>query len=667
MEANSTVRAARVRSKLAILMIAIGLVGVAGLTVVAANSGGLPPPKPPLTQQRPLESLMEVAAYPNADAVTLLATMSLFQASHREHEGYDYFGKLAREQPERRALLASLQAVLQSQLASQVPLLKRIAWVEDVIQKLDAGAAADPLLGRFARGLVFAELPDRFGKAPIAAADLEACLERSDEFPLNLDRAFYRGLAVAYHKLGKETRSQAMLTRSGFKTLERSGDASIVGDLSVDREAGFRFSQPRMLKEAENVFVAEGYDFANIGFIVGRSFVVAIDAGTTEASARTAVAALREKTVLPIKYIILTHAHWDHIGGLAALREPGSIVIAQAHFPEQLGHVQKYAPPFHYFFGSERTHLDVKPDRVIARREELVDDDVRLELIPARSGETEDALFIRDPKNDILFVGDAFMPYTGSPFVAEGSADGYLGAIDDVLALNPRRLVHGHPPLTRVYTIEALRGLQPAMQALQQHVVQAAREARPVAEVLHDDFVPEALRAAPQSVMAYLVVRDLFTQRAYAEHAGYWKANADGIDVLTRSEWGRALNAVAGDSDAKLATVADDLEQRGDAALALQVAELGLTSHPRSEALSASRVRALRALRQQSTQMNPFRFIVYSELQGQALPPLAADEPSVRSPAAAMLGGPPRRDFDRSEVASPAERSSGARVAAVAR
>lgn len=32
------------------------------------------------------------------------------------------------------------------------------------------------------------------------------------------------------------------------------------------------------------------------------------------------------------------------------------------------------------------------------------------------------------------------MPYSGAPFVAEGSAEGYLDAITQVLELHPRRL-----------------------------------------------------------------------------------------------------------------------------------------------------------------------------------------------------------------------------------
>ena len=56
-----------------------------------------------------------------------------------------------------------------------------------------------------------------------------------------------------------------------------------------------------------------------------------------------------------------------------------------------------------------------------------------MRLVISSSSETPDALFIQDRKHDLLVVGDAFMPYIGAPFVAEGSPEGFLGAIDLVL------------------------------------------------------------------------------------------------------------------------------------------------------------------------------------------------------------------------------------------
>jgi glyoxylase-like metal-dependent hydrolase (beta-lactamase superfamily II) len=577
----------------------------------------------PVGQLRPLDALLEVAAYPNADTVVVLSTLQQLLAAHREWQGYAFFGRLAREQPDRRVFFLGLQAVLQARVASQVPLLKRVAWVEDAIGKLDRAAAADPLLGRYARGSVFAELPERFGKSRAAVDDLEACLSRRAEFPVNLDRAIYRELAVAYHALGDDTRSREMLGRSGFTKLDGDDSAPVLSDVSVDPTHGFRFSEKRLVHEAEGVYVAEGYDFGNISFIVGTDAIVAIDAGTTESSAREAVAALRTVSHAPIRYVILTHGHWDHVGGLAAVREPGSTVIAEANFPAVLARSRQYHPTFQYFFGTENNPLDVKPDRLIAAPETLRVAGLELALIPGKSGETDDALYVRDLRHDILFVGDAFMPYSGAPFVPEGSAEGYLGAIAQVIELHPRRVVHGHPPLTALFTIDALSGLEAALQSLYDRSLDAAHAARPLAELLHDNFIPASLRDTPKAVLPYLIARDTFVQRLYAEHAGYWQANGEGVENFTRAEWALALDELGGHTEDAFSRTADRLEQRGDAALAFRVAELGLARYPNSVALLNSRARALITLRQINSQMNPFRFIIYSEWSGKALAPVS--------------------------------------------
>ena len=603
-------------------------------SLALASCAQVPPPaKAPFTQQRPLTSFLTAAAYPNSDTLVVLVAMQQLMASHREWEGYQYFGRLAEEQPNRRALFRALQGTMQARVANDVPLLRRVAWVHEAIAKLDEGVGAEPMLGRLARGLVFADLPPRFGKATQAIEDLEWCLVHRIELPLGLNRGIYRGLAAAYRTSGDQRRSQEMLARAGLPSLDDADVPRVLGDLSVDAARGFRFGEKRLVREAEGVYVAEGYDFSNLTFIVARTFVVAIDAGTTEETARDAVSALRRITPAPIKYVILTHGHWDHVGGLAALREPGSTVIARAGFPEELQRSRDYRAPFQYFFGTGTMRLDARPDRLIAAPETLSEGGLDLTIIPARSGETADALFVHDRKHDLLFVGDAFMPYVGAPTVAEGSPEGYLGAIAQVLDLHPHRLIHGHVPLTALFTIEAMPGLRDAMSALYQRTLAAARAARPLADVLHDDFLPESLRAAPTAVQPYLVARDTFVQRLYTEHAGYWQSNGEGIDAFTRAEWAAALDVLGGGSDVAFARAAGELEGRGDAALALQIADLGLVRHPSSTALHESRARSLRTLREIHAQTNPFRFIVYSEWAGRGLDPVTPPDPTAAPPA----------------------------------
>ena len=266
----------------------------ASCSLLLASCASVPPAQKPLvTQQRPLSALLKASAYPNSDTLLVLVTMQQLMATHREWEGYQYFGRLSEEQPNRRALFRALQATMQARVANDVPLLRRVSWVEDAIRKLDEGAAAEPVLGRLARGLVFADLPSRFHKASQAIEDLELVPGPSARSSARPGSGIYRGLAAAYRTLGDQRRSQEMLDRAGLASLDDPLDPRVLGDVSVDAARGFRFGGKRLVREAEGVYVAEGYDFANLAFIVADGFVVAIDAGTTEESARDAVAALR--------------------------------------------------------------------------------------------------------------------------------------------------------------------------------------------------------------------------------------------------------------------------------------------------------------------------------------------------------------------------------------
>jgi len=601
-------------------------VALVGIFLAGAACSSVPRPQPALVQNREVEAFAQAAAWPNAEVMIAIVAAQEFIAARHERDGYEYFQRLAREQPGRPVLL-SLEGLLQARAAGEIPLLRRVAWVEEAIGKLDRGAQADPIAGRLLRGLVFAELPDRFGKARQAVADLEASLERRDSFPADLDRGIYRGLAQAFRTLGDEPRSREMLRRAGTDSLEAP---AVAGNLSVGPEQGFRFTNPRLVREADGVYVAEGFDFGNIAFLVDPAGVIAIDAGTTEQSARAAMKALREVTDAPVRYVILTHSHWDHVGGLAAVREAGTVVIARANFAQELSRMRSSQGTFNWFFGSQPVGLDVRVDRVVSANESLRHGGLEIRLIPVSGGETEDALFVHLPKQGLLFVGDVLMPYVGPPFLSEGSPEGYLEALAAVRSIAPRRLIHGHPPLTRFFNVDAVPGLETALRSLYDRYLPDVLRSRPVADMLHDNYLPSSLRESPKAVLPYLIVRDHFLQRLHRQKAGYWQSDGDGMEPLTRADWAALLDQVGDGSDGPFVRVAENLLARGDGPLALKVVEMGLLRHPASEGLKRARTKALSMVIERYNPVDPFRFIIYSQWAGTPLRPIGAAPPEAR-------------------------------------
>jgi glyoxylase-like metal-dependent hydrolase (beta-lactamase superfamily II) len=578
------------------------------LWTACSCSGALPRPAP-VAQNRELDALSAAAAYPNAEVAVAILAAQQYVAARRVPDGYEYFRRLAREQPG-RPILVSLEGMLQARMASDVSLLRRVGWVEEAIGKLDRGAEAEPVAGRLVRGLVFAQLPERFGKARQAVEDLEASLAARASFPIELDRAILSGLAAAHRTLGDTAASDAILRRAGLQSLD---GPQVTGNFSVGPDAGFRFTSPRLVREAEGVYVAEGFDFANIAFLVNEAGVIAIDAGTTEQSAARAMKALREVTRAPVRYVILTHSHWDHIGGLAAVREPGTVVIAQANFGQELARMRSSPQAFPWFFGSQPVGLDAGQPRLVTGEETLRHGKLELRLIPVSGGETGDALFVQLPKQGLLFVGDAFMPYVGPPFLDEGSPEGYLEALAKVRALGSRRLIHGHPPLTALFTVDAVPGLEDALHSLYEHSLAEAQRSRPLAEILHENYLPANLRENPKAVIPYLVVRDNFLKRLYLQKAGYWQGDGEGMDSFTRAEQAAVLDRFGDGSDAPFARVVEGLLASGDAPLALRVADLGLLQHANSGTLQRARKQALSMMIERYGPVDPFRFIVYSQ------------------------------------------------------
>ena len=133
---------------------------------------------------------------------------------------------------------------------------------------------------------------------------------------------------------------------------------------------------------------------------------------------------------------------------------------------------------------------------------ELVIGGTRFALLPTRGGETGDALLVHLPDHGVLFVGDILMPYFGAPFAEEGSVEGLLAAIEQVYALKPRLLLHGHEPLTRVFGSTAmLDELRAQLAWLRDEVLRgdraAARRARAIQQA---NLMPPTLGASPSSV-----------------------------------------------------------------------------------------------------------------------------------------------------------------------
>jgi cyclase len=79
---------------------------------------------------------------------------------------------------------------------------------------------------------------------------------------------------------------------------------------------------------------SQGDSGANAGFVIGDSGVVVIDTFENEAAARALLAQIQAITRLPIKFVVNTHYHIDHVAGNRVFSDAGALIVAHRNVGE---------------------------------------------------------------------------------------------------------------------------------------------------------------------------------------------------------------------------------------------------------------------------------------------------------------------------------------------
>jgi glyoxylase-like metal-dependent hydrolase (beta-lactamase superfamily II) len=221
--------------------------------------------------------------------------------------------------------------------------------------------------------------------------------------------------------------------------------------------------QPQALQVAPGVYMVQGAAalgssanrnfISNAGFVVTPEGVLVVDALGAPVLARELLAEIQRITPLPVRYVVVTHYHADHVYGLQEFKAAGATVIAHRagrdYLNSQTAELRlvasrdELAPAV-----DQNTHL-VAADRWIDSPTTLQFGGIDFVLQPAGPAHTPDDLVVWVPQRKLLFAGD--LVFRGRiPFVGQADSGQWIAALDRLLAFEPALIVPGHgPPSTR--------------------------------------------------------------------------------------------------------------------------------------------------------------------------------------------------------------------------
>ena len=386
----------------------------------------------------------------------------------------------------------------------------------------------------------------------------------------------------------------------------------LAGQIAVITASGQ--DQPKLVKITDNVYMAQ--TTGNVYLVTTPDGNIVIDTAVT-AQASEAKKLLTAENHGPVKYIVLTHGHADHIGGISLWKEAGTQIIAQRNYYEFVNYVTRlegfFAPRNAAAFnrppqaaGAWAGDYGAKIDPTI-----LFDDHYEFSLggvtfqLFSTPGETPDHLTVWIPAYKMAFIGDNYSG-VGIPepnsfpnlYAIRGTkprwALDWAKSLDKVLELKPEIVLNGHgnPIIGNAEITRRLGRYRDAILYVHDETVKGMNSGKDVFTLMQEIKLPSRFDLSEVFGKVSWSVRGI-----YDGYAGWYDGNPSSMYELPPSSVYPDLVKLAGGPE-PLVKLALEKTEAGKAVEAVHLTDVVLAYEPNNAGALNARIKALNYLRE---------------------------------------------------------------------
>ncbi|WP_020581207.1 alkyl sulfatase dimerization domain-containing protein [Endozoicomonas elysicola] len=410
----------------------------------------------------------------------------------------------------------------------------------------------------------------------------------------------------------------------------------------------------KVYKVTEGVHVAVGFGLANSIMIEGDDGIIIVDVMESREAAESVLEAFRRITDKPVKALIYTHNHADHILGGKGFVPSGDVdVYAHESTNTYINRVVHHLRPVigdrsSRMFGNLLEKNDtglinagigpalnaghgggtptlIRPTKTFADDLEVEISGVRIQLVHA-PGETNDQLFVYLPDHDVLMPGDNIYKAFPNLYTIRGTLYRdvlkWTQSLDKMRELKPEYLVPSHtrPLIGRQQVNETLTAYRDAIQFVHDQTIRGMNQGLTEDQLVEAVQLPEPLASHPYLQELYGTV-EWSVRSIFNGYLGWFDGDAATLSKAPEKERGENMLALLGEE--KVIFEARSALEQGKNRWALELVNYLLFAKPDHPEGKAIKVQAMRSLGLASMNPNGRNYYLTQalELEGHTIDP----------------------------------------------